>query len=225
MKTLLKLTIIILCLSILGCKNDKSNTSFDYKYTDTENVIICNNLDTKLIHEALLSFEDDILNTYNTSNKDVRVAYTTFFRTAQRNQVNYQELVSPHTMKVFEALKSDSNLWVDNKLNYTADIFTCIGENLKDKGFATTYKALISTNSMRSDLIGAPLQNRVKTANTDRYLATFIALEYFFSKLDKVDKANVTKKVDSDNQGNKSIIDAKSSSNKDKDSHAGHNHD
>lgn len=229
MKTLLKLTVIALILNVLSCKNEQKTTDFDYNYADIENVLICNNLDTKLYHEALLSFEDDILKTYNTRNTDIRVAYTTFFRTAQRNQVNYQDLVSPHTMKVFEALKNNSDLWVDNKLNYNADIFTCIGENLKDKDFATTYKALISTNSMRSDLIGAPLQNKVKTANSDRYLGTFIALEYFYSKLSKVDPTMVTENKALDIPQNKSetrktMVNTKESSKTDNDAHAGHNH-
>lgn len=231
MKTLLKLTVITLFLSVLSCKNDKTITdNFDYKYADTENTLNCNGIDTKLYHEALMAFEDDIMKTYNTRNSDIRVAHTTFFRTAQRNQVNYQEIVSPHTMKVFEALKSDQDLWTENnKLNYNADIFTCIGNNISDKGLATTYKALISTNSMRSDLIGAPLQNKVKTVNSDRYLATFIALEYFYSRLFKVDPLQVTEKDVPTNtvtkkEAKKTMVNTNLSDNT-KDAHAGHNHD
>lgn len=232
MKTLLKLTVLTLFLSVCSCKNDTNSVDLDYKYADAENVLNCDNLDTKLYNEALLAFEDDIMKTYNTRNSDVRVAYTTFFRAAQRNKVNYQELVSPHTMKVFEALKSDSDLWIDNTLNYNADILTCIGNNLSDKGLATTYKALIETNSMRPNLIAAPLLSKIKTANTDRYLATFIALEFFYSKLDGVDPKKVTenkeveKPVIKTNPNKPSIkqkLDLKTEDQND--THAGHNHD
>lgn len=231
MRTLSRFFVMTFFLSVLSCKNDKRTTdNFDYKYADVENTLKCDGINTKLYHEALMSFEDDIMKTYNTRNTDIRVAHTTFFRTAQRNQVNYQELVSPHTMKVFEALKSDQDLWTENnKLNYNADIFTCIGNNISDKGLATTYKALISTNSMRADLIGAPLQNKVKTANSDRYLATFIALEYFYSKLHNVDPNQVKENDETNNEvkkteSSKALINTKTNE-ANNDPHAGHNHD
>jgi hypothetical protein len=233
MKTLLKLTVITLFLSVLSCKKESKAADFDYKYLETENVLNCTNVETQLYYEALMSFEDDILKTYNTRNTDLRVAYTNFFRLAQRNGVNYQELASPHSMEVFEALKNDSDLWTDNnKLNYNADIFTCIGENLNDKGLATTYKALISTNSMRPELFGAPLLNKIKTANSDRYLATYVALDLFYSNLFNVDSSKVTENIPPEipkyrTEPGKPIIklDSKSEAETNEDEHAGHNHE
>lgn len=232
-KALFKLTVVSIFLTVFSCKNETQTVNLDYKFSETENVLNCINLDTKLFNEALLSFEDDIMKTYNTRNSDVRVAYTTFFRATQRNGVNYQELVSPHTMEVFEALKSHSDLWTDNnQLNYNAEIFNCIGNNMQDKGLATTYKSLISTNSMRADLFGAPLQQKIKTANTDRYLATFMALDLFYAKLFKVDPTQVTEKKVQEKttyrtEPGKPMIKQKtlSETKEIEDAHAGHNHD
>ncbi|WP_223034060.1 hypothetical protein [Hanstruepera marina] len=229
-KTFLKLTILTVFLTVLSCKNETKTVDFNYKYTETENALNCPNVDTKLIHEALLSFEDDIMKTYNTRSSDVRVAYTNFFRATQRNGVKYQEVATPHSMEVFNALKNQSELWnTDNTLNYKADIFTCIGDNMKDKGLATTYKALISTNSMRADIFGAPLLNKIKTANTDRYLAAFIALDLYYSKLFDVDPTQVTEnkvqeKTTYRTEPGKPLIKQKPAT-EETDDHAGHNHD
>ncbi len=228
MKNLLKLTLIVVCLSFYGCKNENSTASFsDYKYAnETENVLKCDGIDTKLYHEALLSFEDDIVKAYNARNNDPRVAYTTFFRTHLGNRVNFQEVVSPHTMKVFEALKEQSDLWnSDNSINYNAAIFECLSSNFKNQSLATTFNALVETNSMRLDLIGAPLQKEMKNASSDRYLSTYIALDMYFANLFKVDSAQVTEKPDVEENTlqttpSKPTLQQKASD----DPHAGHNH-
>ena len=232
MKLLLKLTVVTLFIGVLSCANENKTADFDYKFIETENVLKCENIDTQLYFEALLSFEDDIVKTYNVRNTDLRVAYTTFFRLVQQNRVNFEELASPHSMEVFETLKSDSDLWVDNNTpNYNADIFSCIGENLNDKALATTYKALISTNSMRPELFAAPLLNKIKTANTDRYLATYVALVMFYSNLYDVDPTKVTEnianeRVTAGKEPVKPLINATNKVEKAaNDEHAGHNHE
>lgn len=227
MKTLLKLTVVVLCLSFYSCKNEPAAATFnDYKYTDTENVLNCTEVDTKLYNEALLSFEDDIVKAYNSRNNDPRVAYTTFFRTHLGNRVNFQDVVSPHTMKVFEALKGQPDLWnSDNSINYNAPIFKCLSSNFKNQSLATTFNALVQTNSMRLDLIGAPLQNEVKNASSDRYLSTYIALDMFYANLFKVDPTKVTEKPAVEENAlqttpSKPTIQQKPAD----DPHAGHNH-
>lgn len=232
MKTLLKLTVLSLFVSILSCKKESDSIIFDYKYSETENVLNCENIDTALYHEALMAFEDDIMKVYNTKNEDSRIAYTSFFRAAKRNAVVFQDLASPHSMKVFEALKSDTNLWIKNgQLNYNADIFKCIGNNLNDEGLATTYKALIETNSMRFDIFSAPLTAKLKTVHTDRYLATFMALDMFYSKLLDVDPTKVNENKQNEKPVNTKTVQPIMKNQKalevkkGEDEHAGHNHE
>jgi hypothetical protein len=226
MKSLLKLTVIVLCLSFYGCNKETSTVTFnDYKYTETENPLNCSDVDTKLYNEALLSFEDDILKSFNNRNGDLRVAYSSFFRNLLRNQVQFQDVVSPHTMKVFEALKGQSDLWnSDNTINYNADIFKCLSSNFKNQSLATTFNALVQTNSMRLDLIGAPLQKEIKNANADRYLSTYIALDMFYANLFKVDATKVTEKPEAkeaiQTTPSKPVVNEKPAD----DPHAGHNH-
>ncbi|EMQ94661.1 hypothetical protein D778_00615 [Xanthomarina gelatinilytica] len=197
-KTLLKFSIIALCFTLFNCKNESASFT-NYKYADKENILVCDNLDTKLYFEALLSFEDDITNKYNPQNKDLRRSYSFFTRDAIANRVNYQDIVSPHTMEVFEALKQDKDLWnADNSINYNADIFKCVSSNFKNKDLQTTFNALVSTNSMRPDLFGAPLIKHVKNAHDDRYMAAYIALDLFYARLFQVDPTTVTEKPETD---------------------------
>ena len=53
-KSQLKLTIIALCLTLFNCKKETASFT-NYKYADEENVIVCENVDSKLYMEALLS--------------------------------------------------------------------------------------------------------------------------------------------------------------------------
>lgn len=226
MKLLLKITFIVLCISFYACKNETQATFNDFKYADKENVLNCDNVDTKLYHEALLSFEDDIATFYNKENTDIRIAYTAFYRSLIGKRVDFQELTSPHTMAVFEALKEQPDLWNDDdSINYHADIFGCLSSNFNDKGFGTTFNSLVTTNSMRLDLISAPLQNQIKGAHSDRYLAMYIALDLYYSNLIEVDPTKVTKNTQT-NEGSKT-----ESKNKlvtpaidNIDPHAGHDH-
>ena len=227
MKTLMKFTVIVLCISFYSCKNESKVATFnDYKYTDTENPLSCTDVDTKLYNEALLSFEDDIVKAFNSRNDDARIAYSSFFRSLQRNSVDFQEVASPHTMKIFEALKNQPNLWNDdNTLNYNADIFKCLSSNFKDQSLATTFNALVQTNSMRFDLIAAPLQKHIKNANTDRYLAAYIALDMYYDNLFKVDASKVTEKPKKEEAAQTTPNKPTITKNAETDPHAGHDHD
>jgi hypothetical protein len=195
-KTHLKLTFIALCLTFFNCNNESAPFN-NYKYANEETVLICDNLDTKLYDEALLSFEDDITYKYGANNKDLRRAYSFFTRDAINNKANYQEIVSPHTMEVFEALKKDKNLWnQDNSINYNSEIMTCVGQNFQNEDLQTTFNSLVSINSMRPDIFGAPLVKHVKNAHEDRYMATYVALDLFYSNLFDVDPETITEKTE-----------------------------
>ncbi|TYA53819.1 hypothetical protein [Formosa maritima] len=193
----LKITFIALSLTLFNCK--KESTEFEnFKFANEENILICENLDTKLYVEALLSFEDDIALYYDEKNKNIRRAHSFYFRDAIANRAKYEEFVSPHTMEVFESLKQDKYLWnEDNSINYNADIFTCLSSNFKVEGLQTTFNALVSTNSMSPELFGAPLKAHVKNAHEDRYMATYIALDLFYAKLFNVDPATITERTGS----------------------------
>ncbi len=193
MKTVVKLTLVILSMAFYGCKQAPKAVNFsDYKYTNEEQVIVCDSIDTALYNEALYTFEADILKFYKRENSDIRGAYSMFLKGVSNKQINYKDVVTVHTMKVLEALKSKPELWNESQLNYKAPIFNCLTENFKAKGIVPTINALIQTNSVRTDILSPPLQKYIRSAATDHYLATFIAFHMYYAEIVHIDPETIT---------------------------------
>lgn len=189
-----KFVTLLLVLTLLNCK--KNNTLSEYKYADKPLVLTCENINSKLYHEALYSFENDILQFYNKNNsQSLTQAYSQFIRAAAYGRVKYSDIVSGHTLDVFEALKNENTLWdatnTKSHLNYNSTIVNCISNNIQDTALKTTFNSLISTNSMSPKLFGAPLINKYTATIKDKYLATYLALDFFYAKLFDVDLSKV----------------------------------
>jgi hypothetical protein len=195
MNTKVSIITFLFTLILFNCKNDTALS--EYKYSDKPIVLNCNNLNSKLYNEALYSFENDILNYYGgiSTKKSLLRAYSQFIRYAVYDRVNYSELMSEHSLKVFEALKNDKTLWdVNNSkshLNYSSPLFKCIAENITDQDLQKTLNALLTTNSMSPKLFGAPLLTRYKGAETDKALASYIAFDLYYSKFFDIDLSKV----------------------------------
>ncbi|AUP78341.1 hypothetical protein [Flavivirga eckloniae] len=193
------ITLFLLVLTLLNCKNE--NKFSEYKYADYNIVLTCDDFNSKLYHEALYSFENDILKFYSKTNKNISQtqAYSQFVRTTVYGRTKFEDIVSAHTLKVFEALKSENILWnvnnVKSHLNYNSPIVSCIASKIQDAALKTTFNSLVSTNSMSPKLFGAPLMSKYRSAIKDKYLATYIALDLFYAKLFDVDfsKVNLNK--------------------------------
>lgn len=227
MKTKFNLIVFLLVLTLVSC--NQKNTFNDYKYADKGIVIECEQVNTKaLLNEALFSFEDDITKFYNKGNQtNINTAYSQFIRNAIYNRVNYTDIVSPHTVKIFEALKEENSLWdAENPtsyLNYNGPIIKCIANKIQNKSLKTTLNALIETNSMSPKLFGAPLMTNYRSATTDKALAGYIALDLYYAKLFTVDLSNVKEKpepkVDFNLRPQKPVTDSHGD-----ESHSGHSH-
>ena len=193
MNTKIKLIAFLSIVALVGCK--KEQTFNDYQYTDKGIVLNCENMDTKLYNEALFAFENDMLNFYSKDKPNQLRAYSQFVRNAIYNRVKYAEMLSPHTLKVFQALKKDNALWDTNNpkshLNYNSAFFKCITDNIQNNDLKRTLNALMSTNSMSPKLFGAPLASQYSLAIKDKYLATYIAFDLFYAKLFDVDLSKV----------------------------------
>lgn len=195
----------LLVLLLFSCK--KENTFTDYKFNDKPETIVCDGMDASIYKEALYSFEDDILNFYKKTNPKTTLtqAYSQFIRLSIYGRLKYEDIVSTHTLNVFEALKKEKDLWdannTDSYLNYNSTIIMCISSNMINKPLKTTFDALLSTNSMSPKLFGSALMNRYINALSDKHLATYIALDLFYANLFDIDfsKININnplKKVD-----------------------------
>lgn len=198
MNTKINLITVLTVLILTGCK--KEQTFNDYQYSDKGIVLNCEGFDTQLYNEALFAFENDIQNFYNKNNPNPNQlrAYSQFIREAISNRAKYAEMVSPHTVKVFQALKNDNALWDANNpkshLNYNSALFSCIANNIQNNDLKTTLNALVSTNSMSPKLFGAPLTSNYSSAIKDKYLAAYMAFDLFYAKLFDVDLSQVNNK-------------------------------
>lgn len=196
--------IAILCLSLLlNCKNE--NTLSEYKFTNREMVLDCDGEDSKLLNEALYAFEDDIrtfyANNYYSKDGDLYLFYSDFIVRDIKGMVIYENLISPHTLEVFNVLKSKSEMWnLENnvsKLNYYSPFFNCIAANVEDKNLKTTLNALLSTHSMSPRLFTSPLTTQSRIVASDPYLRAYVAFDLFYAKLFDID---VTKVKEHENQ-------------------------
>ena len=188
------ITLFLLCFAS-SCK--KENSFKEYDFADKPAVLACDNLNSKLYNEALYSFENDILNFYGKDKKSLLLAYSQFIRLSVYGRVNYKNIVSEHTLKVFEALKNESELWNFNQsashLNYNSALMDCIAQNITNPDLKTTLNALLSTNSMNPKLFGAPLSTNYSSTLSDKYLASYVAFDLFYAKLFDVNFSQVEK--------------------------------
>ena len=153
-KTNSNITLItcLLFFTAFSCKNESAFS--DFKYADKPMAFVCEGANSKLLNEALYSFEDDIINHYKKGNQNYRLeqAYSQIIRNSVFGRLKLEDIVSKHTVKVFEALKNEANLWDANNsksyLNYNSTAVNCISNNIKDKALKDTFDALITTNSI-----------------------------------------------------------------------------
>lgn len=212
----LRLTVLALCLCLFNCKEDQKAQSveFNYKYSQ-EQILNCEGIDTALLQEAVLSFEEDLVNFYTPDKPVYSRAYSLFVNQAISNRVDYSKIVSEHSKTVLEALKQEKELWTNNpdgsKVNFSHPLFKCIADNIKDEPLQKTFNALIQTNSMSLRMFGDELKRKTFGMKDDKYLATYVALELFYGKFYDTDLSALSLKT--------KPADEKADS-----SHDGHNH-
>jgi hypothetical protein len=187
--------------TLWSCKEvAKEKTLTAYEFSEKGIVVNCDNFDLKLLNEALFAFEDDISKHYGKTNPNLTRAYSQFLRDATYKRAKFAEIATPHTFKIAEVLKSKTNLWNSSALNYKHPIVGCIGDNLTNKDLKTTLNALIKTNSMSTKLYGPAVQSHYSLATKDKYLAIYIALDFYYANLLNIDPTTVkpaeTTKVD-----------------------------
>ncbi len=184
-----KITLLscLLFLIVNSCK--KENSFSNFKYDDKPLAIECAGVNTKLLNEALYSFEDDILNHYKQNKANFRLdqAYSQIIRNSVFGRLQLEKMVSKHTFDVFEALKNEKELWDFNnpksKLNYNGELIKCIANAIKDANLKTTLNALLTTNSMSPKLFGPAILNKYRNAINDKSLALYIALDLYYAKM------------------------------------------
>lgn len=220
-----KFTLItfLFVLTLYNC--NKQNAFSDYKYSDKPEAIICEGIHSKLYNEALYSFEDDMLAFYQQKKQNTTLvqAYSQFLRESIYDRLKLENVISKHSIDIFEALKNENDLWdatnTKSHINYNGKTISCIANNIKDQNLKTTFEALISTNSMSPKLFGTPLMTKYRNALSDKHLALYIALDLYYSKLFDVDLSQVNL-----NKPEQKVDFNKVPQTPQADPHAGHNH-
>jgi hypothetical protein len=202
-------------LILVNCKESQPKLSL--KYSDQPVVINCDTNHSDVFNEAIYSFEAILAEHYANKNQNLAIAYRSFLKESTNNTTDYNSISNEHTLAVFEALNNIDGLWIkknnDIVINYNHDIFSCIGKNIQDKDLKATYNALLSTHSMSMRMLKDVLIAKSSRLNSDKYLATFVALELFYSKLSEVDLSK------------KKQTPSETKIKEESDPHAGHNHD
>lgn len=179
----LLLSVLLICYSC---------DSLDYKYADEPDIVLCEDLDinTNLLKEALYNFENELKERYTRNPKTVLRGYTNYLNAGLSGTIPHESSVSQHTRDIFDLLKKEEELWTMRngkyQFNYNSDLMACISNNIADKDLQTTFKALLDTNSMTSRTIGWAIYPKLTQTRTDRYLATFIALDMYYARLFEV---------------------------------------
>ncbi|WP_425077037.1 hypothetical protein [Psychroserpens sp. S379A] len=204
----------VICLTLVNCKEPQPKLTF--KYSNKPELVNCGDENSKLLNEAIYNLEEILIKNYVSKNPNLTYAYRAFLKESTNNRTNYNTISNQHALDIFESLKRIEGLWInkDNNLslNYNHDIFNCISNNIKDQDLKSTFNALLSTNSMSIRMLKDVLVSKSSRLNTDKYLATYVALELYYSKLSNVDLSK-TQETPKDQKLKK-----------EKDPHAGHNH-
>ncbi|WP_339873236.1 hypothetical protein [Olleya marilimosa] len=221
-----KIVLVLIITLNVSCKKTEVKLA-EYKYESLPETITCNSGYDNLLKEALYTFEEDIVNKYDSKNKNKLRAYRAYISNFISNRIALEETITPHSKAVYDVLKSKQDLWDNNQLNYNNTVVKCIIDNMKDKGLQQTLNALISTNSMNSQIFAAPLRSNTSYSR-DTNLATIVALELYFSKFNSIDfttlDLTVNQPKDQPVDFNKRPITAPAKSIKEVD-HTGHDHD
>ena len=226
MNSKITLLTILLITALFSCKQESQFT--DFKYSEEPLAFKCEGTNSKLLNEALYSFENDITNYYTKGAQQASLskAYSQILRNSIYGSLKLEDIVSKHTVSVFEALKKEDNLWDNGNskshLNYNSATLKCISNSIYDKNIKTTLNALLSTNSMAPKLFGPAIASRYKNALKDKNLAMYIALDLFYAKMFDVDftKVNFDKPEEPVDFNKLPSVDQKPVV----DPHAGHNH-
>ena len=182
--------LFLACL-IGSCQSNKEVTPMNYKYGDQEQVINCEGQNNALLNEALYSFEDDLLNTYDAESRRPITAYGQFTFVGLSGQAEFKRIVSEHSKIVLSKLIEEGiiikNTGAKSNVNYEHPAVVCAIDNLKDAALKKTINALISTNSMDPVLFDSRLRNAGRLVQNQRYLAFYLSLDAYFQQLANLD--------------------------------------
>ena len=198
MKTnFLKLLTFTLVILLASCNQQ---ATVDYKYNESPKVLPCEMSQSALYNEAIHTFENDIKVYFDKQNQTASKAYTGFVTNAISKRIKFEEVASEHAINIAKALKNDSSIWTNTNegtsFNLESSLGECVVENIKSKNLKTSFNALISTNSMRPNLVLTPIKNYARQTVGDNGIKAYLAFECYYSKLLNMEASQLKKPVE-----------------------------
>ncbi len=184
--------IVAVLIVMTGCEQP-----LEYKYQDRAQPIDCPGLDKALLHEALYSFKEDLGNFYKDpdviagTDRFYMQGLATYVYDGMSGYANFQQIASPHTLKVFEQLKLESQIWDANnsvsRLNYNSELISCLFDNIIDEELRALFLRLNEVDALDPSQVASQLTRKIYKAYTDQHLTMYIALDGFYQHLYKLD--------------------------------------
>ncbi len=179
----------IILLSIIALQfNSCKQQNLDYKYSDKDKLVKCSSQEMELVKEAVYEFENYISKHYTFLGKSTAEGYHNYIELLYDNRPPAKEFFSDHLKEIVTALKNAENLYHINgnktRLNYNHELVNCIIENIKDEQIKSSLYAMIPYNTLSAVTLAPILYSKKLTmAKEDRALATYVALDMFYTKL------------------------------------------
>jgi len=176
--------LLISVLTILSCKEP-----IEYKYQERELGIECSGLDSNLAKEAYFSFRNDLAE-YTMKNM-VKIDYHNYpfsmalfvFKGAE-GTADYKNIVSPHTLKILNELKKETQLWDlqsdKSNLNYHSEFISCLIEGIQNDEIREAILSFREVNSQNPKSFAELYRTSIVDADKDMYFATFLTFEIYY---------------------------------------------
>lgn len=174
---------VILGALIVSCSQ---KPSLEYKYSDKEQTINCQDQNNNLLNEALYSFEQDILDYSNKETKTLTTAYGQFLYKGVSGTASYSAIANDHSLAVRDQLLNEDILianGIKSNLNYAHPAVQCILEGIEDVAIKKTINSLLEVNSMDPTLFNSRLRNFGSQSQRNRNQALYVALDSYYQNL------------------------------------------
>lgn len=188
MKTKAWTILLIVALSFWSCQDD-----FAYKYADKEAVIECDQINQKMLNEAMYSFQEDVAEHFNFRSYSPSTpvyyqwGFASYAYNGSQGTAPYEEIVRDQSKLILLELVKQKGLFnKDNgqfALNYKHPLVTCLIDKISDDPLRSTIQTLVDVDQMNARLLAEPLRKNIKRLAEDKHLILFMGLATYYPQL------------------------------------------
>ena len=175
---------VVASILLSSCNNSK----ITYKFQENQDLFPCENYDSKLVKEAVYAFEQFIENNYTINDsKNLINSYARYWAIASTKQLPKVHLLDEHLKEIILTLKEEEYLWTVHNGEYALNLDNTLGQclinNIKNEDINKSLSLLVEYKTYKKEYVLPIFKRDVSQLIEDRALATYVALEFFYSKL------------------------------------------